>query len=264
MGLMIMLNGRIKLPTRISDYQRARAQRLRGQADLIYRKGIFYLVAVADAPEESKYNPKGTIGVDLGIENLATDSDGQFFSGKQVERTRQRYSELRSRLQSVGTRSAKRKLKKVSGTERCFKKDTNHVISKKIVSKAKGTTRAIALQDLKGIRSGATVRHTQRDRHSKWAFGELRFFLEYKAKGEGVPILCGNPRNTSRECSECHCVDKRNRPARDTFRCIRCGLEAMADYVGARNIASRARFNEPIVAPFFSAVTISMPLSERS
>jgi len=132
----ITLDGRIKLATRVGEYQRARANTLRGQADLIYRKGIFYLIAVVDVPEQSQYEPKGTLGVDLGIKNLATDSDGQVFSGKQVEKTRQRYSRLRSTLQSVGTKSAKRKLRKVSGRERRFKKDTNHLISKKIVSKA--------------------------------------------------------------------------------------------------------------------------------
>jgi putative transposase len=265
---LITLNGRIKLPTRVGEYQRSRADRLRGQADLIYRKHVFYLIAVVDALEESKYDPKGTLGVDLGIENLATDSDGEVFSGKKVEKTRQRYSKLRTSLQRAKLtsqhRSAQRKLKLVSGRERRFKKDRNHVISKRIVSKAKGTTRAIALEDLKGIRSRGTVRHDKRDRHSKWTFGELRFFLEYKAKREGVPLVLVDPRNTSRECPECHCVNKRNRPTRDTFRCIRCGLEAMADYIAARNIASRARFNEPIVAPLFSAVTISPPSSWRS
>lgn len=261
---LITLNGRIKLQTRIGEYQRARADRLRGQADLLYLRGAFYLVAVVDAPEESRYDPEGTLGVDLGIVNLATDSDGEVFSGKKVEKTRQRYSALRTKLQSLGTRSAKRKLKRVSGRERRFKKDANHVISKRIVSKAKGTTRTIALENLKGIRSRATVRHEQRDRHSKWAFGELRFFLEYKARREGVPLVLVDPKNTSRECPECHCVDKRNRLTRDTFRCISCGLEAFADYVAARNIASRARFNEPIVAPLFSAVTISLPSGGRS
>jgi hypothetical protein len=37
-------------------------------------------------------------------------------------------------------------------------KDTNYLISKRIVSKAKGTNRQIALEDLKGIRSRTTVR----------------------------------------------------------------------------------------------------------
>jgi len=246
---LITLKGRTKLQTRIGEYQRARADRLRGQADLIYLRGMFYLVAVVDVPEESEYDAKGTLGVDLGIENLATDSDGQVFSGKQVEKTRRRYSTLRSKLQSVGTRSAKRKLKRMSGRERRFKKDMNHVISKQIVSKAKGTTRQIALEDLKGIRSRVTVRREQRDRHSKWAFGQLRFFLEYKARREGVPFFLVNPKNTSRECPECHTINKRNRPARDRFSCISCGFAGPADYVAALNIAARATVNLPIVAP---------------
>ncbi len=250
---IITLNGRIKLAMRIGEYQRARANALRGQADLIYRRGNFHLIAAVDMQEQSQYEPKGT----FGIKSLATDSDGQVFSVKQVEKTRQRYSRLRSTLQSVGTMSAKRKLKQVSGRERRFKKDTNHVVSKQIVSKAKGTTRALVLENLKDIRSRATVRHEQRERHSKWAFGELRQFVEYKAK-RGVHLVFVNPKNISSECPECHYVDKRNRPTRDTFRCVRCGLEAMADYVAAKNIASRARFNEPIVAPLRSAVTISL------
>jgi putative transposase len=262
---MITLKRRIKLPTRVGEYQRERAAGLRGQADLIYRNGVFYLIAAVDGRDESQYEAKGgTLGVDLGIENLAIDSDGESFSGKQVEKSRQRYSALRKKLQRLGTRSARRKLKKVSGRERRFKKDTNHVISKRIVSKAKGTTRAIALEELKGIRSRATVRHEQRDRHSKWAFGELRFFIEYKAKRGGVPLVLVDPKNSSRECPECHSVDRRNRPTRDTFRCISCGLEAMADHIAAKNIASRARFNEPIVAPLFSAATISLPSGGRS
>jgi hypothetical protein len=29
-----------------------------------------------------------------------------------------------------------------------------------------------------------TIRHSKRDGHSKWAFGELRNFIEYKPKKE--------------------------------------------------------------------------------
>jgi putative transposase len=100
-----------------------------------------------------------------------------FGNSKNVELTRQHYSKQRSTLQKVRTKSAKRKLKKVSGKERRFKKDTNHVISKAIVSKAKGTNQTVALEGLTNIRLRTTVfRRSQRDRHSKWSFGELRNF----------------------------------------------------------------------------------------
>jgi len=145
---IMTLNGRIKLATRIGEYQKSRFDRVKGQSDLIYRNGIFYLIVVVDAPEKSnEYDPVGALGVDLGIENIAVDSDRQVFESKKVEKSRKRYSGLRNELQKVGTKSAKRKLKKLSGKERRFKKDANHVISKAIVSKAKGTARAIGMED---------------------------------------------------------------------------------------------------------------------
>lgn len=254
---LMTLQGRIKLATRIGDYQRARFDRVKGQSDMIYRKGVFYLIVVVDAPEKSEYDPIGALGIDLGIENIAVDSDRKIFESKKVEQTRKKYSRLRSQLQKVGTRSAKRKLKKVSGRERRFKKDTNHMISKAIVSKAKGTNRAIGIEDLKNIRSRTTVRCSQRDRYSKWAFGELRNFVTYKAKKEGVPLRVVKSKNTSRQCPSCKYIDKRNRKSRNEFECLQCEYKEMADYVGALNIRDRvwAAVNQPIVAPLFSAVT---------
>ncbi len=96
---------------------------------------------------------EGALGVDLGVVNIAVDSDGEVHSGSQINNVRHSHRLLRAKLQAKGTRSAKRKLKRLSGKERRFAKDTNHCISKKLVAKAKDTNRAIALEDLKGIRS---------------------------------------------------------------------------------------------------------------
>ena len=251
---LMTLEGRLKLATRIGEYQQKRFDRVRGQSDLLYNKrngGVFYLIVVVDAPaEEKEYDPVGIVGVDLGIENIAVDSDRQIFESKNVEEKRQRYNRLRRGLQRIGSKSAKRKLKRMSGKERRFKKDTNHVISKNIVEKAKGTTRVIALENLKYIRSRVTVRRNQRDRYSKWAFGQLRNFVEYKAKRKGVPLFVVNSKNTSRQCPSCGYIDKGNRKTRNWFECLNCGYREMADYVGALNIRNRAAIfnvNQPIV-----------------
>jgi putative transposase len=220
--------------------KRDRFDRIKGQSDLIYRGGVFYLITVVDVPDKSEYDPIGVLGVDLGIENIAVDSDREIFESKKVEDTRQRYTRLRSSLQHLGTKSAKRKLKRLSGKERRFKKDTNHVISKHIISKAKGTTRTIGIENLKHIRSRVTVRRSQRDRHSKWAFGQLRDFLTYKAKREGVPLKVVKSENTSRQCPKCQHIDKRNRKTRNLFECLKCGYIETADYVAAINIAAKA------------------------
>jgi putative transposase len=114
---LITLDGRLKLRTRVGQYQRARFDRIRGQSDLVYRNGVFYLIVVVDASEQSEFDAVGNLGVDLGIENIATDSDGQVFESKKVEHTRQRYNRLRRGLQKTGSRSARRKLNKMSGKE---------------------------------------------------------------------------------------------------------------------------------------------------
>jgi IS605 OrfB family transposase len=258
---LMTLHGRVKLATRIGEYQRVRFDRVRGQSDLVYKNGVFYLIVVVDAPEKSDYDPVGVLGVDLGIENIAVDSDKQIFESKKVEQSRKKYSRLRRSLQKTDTKSAKRKLKKISGKERRFKKDVNHTISKNIVSKAKGTARAIAIENLSYIRSRVTVRkRSQRDRHSKWAFGQLRSFITYKAKKEGVPLKIVNSKNTSRECPECGYIDKRNRKTRNEFECLQCGYCDMADYVGALNIKARAAVKQPIVGDSFLISTYKPPV----
>jgi putative transposase len=95
---------------------------------------------------------QGVLGINLGIKNIAVDSDREIFESKKIENTRQRYFRLRKILQHIGTRSAKRKLRKISGKERRFKNDTNHSLSQYIISKAKGTVRAIGIENLKYIR----------------------------------------------------------------------------------------------------------------
>ena len=112
---LLTLQGRVLVPFQVGGYQQARLDRIKGQADLIYRKGTFYLAVTIDTPEPVPNAPEsGTLGVDLGIINLATDSEGESFSGEQVEKVRQRYHGLRQRLQKRGTQSARRHLKKLS------------------------------------------------------------------------------------------------------------------------------------------------------
>jgi len=245
---LITLEGRQVIPIRLGDYQKVRMDRIRGQADLILVKGIFYLCVVVEVSEESPYDPKGVLGVDLGIKNLAVDSDGEVHSGDQTAQTRERLDSLKARLQRKGTKSAKRHLKKLSGRMARFSKDVNHCISKKLVAKAKDTLRSIALEDLEGIRQRVTVRKGQRRSLHTWNFGLLRMFVDYKAKIAGVPTIFVNPRDTSRTCPSCGNVSKANRPTRDEFRCIQCGYAGHADYIAALNISFRGQVNGPIVA----------------
>lgn len=246
---LLTIQGRVLVPFRIGRYQEARMGSIKGQADLIYQKGTFYLAVTLDVPTPTPDEIDGTLGIDFGIVNLATDSEGETFSGEAVEKVCKRHHALRQRLQKRGTKSAKRHLKKLSGKEHRFKKNTNHVISKHLVQKAKATQQAIAIEDLRHIRkrTDSTVRRSQRNRHSSWAFGQLRAFLEYKARLAGVPLYTVDPRNTSRTCSVCGHCEKANRQSQASFLCKSCGFAAPADYNAACNI-SVAAVKQPIVA----------------
>lgn len=246
---LLTLSGRVLIPFLIGKYQEARMGATKGQADLLYRHGTFYLAVTLDVPEPDVDIPNGTLGVDLGIVNLATDSLGESFSGEAVEHNRKRHAALRQRLQKRGTKSAKRHLKKLSGREARFKKNSNHVISKRIVQKAKANGQAIAIEELRHIRkrTDSTVRRSQRNRHTSWAFGQLRSFLQYKAALAGVPLHTVDPANTSRTCHACgHCA-KANRKSQTSFCCVQCGLSMNADINAAINI-SRAAVKQPLVA----------------
>ena len=118
--------------------------------------------------------------------------------------------------------NAKRKLKALSGRERRFKANTNHTIAKKIVAKATDTGRGVAIEDLEGIRNRTRFRKKQRDRMNKWAFAELRGYIEYKAALAGVKVQPVDPRNTSRRCPECNHVSGKNRIRREVFLCDEC------------------------------------------
>ena len=236
---ILTLDGRLKLPVVFGQYQAMRLNRIRGQVDMIYKDKTFYLAVIVDVPEEDMIKPVGVLGVDMGIVNIAVDSDGNTYSGEEIDKVRERTESLKADLQNCGTPSAKRHLKKISGREARFRRNMNHCISKEIVANAKDTLRTIALEDLGGILEGATVKKAQRRRQHSWGFYQLRQFIEYKAAVAGVPVIAIDPAYTSQECPICHHISKANRPDRDTFQCERCNFFGEADHIAAINIAAR-------------------------
>ncbi|HEU4781757.1 MAG TPA: transposase [Ktedonobacterales bacterium] len=228
-----------------------------GGADLVWRRGVYYLHVTQsrEAPNvpDTTEPDGGVLGVDLGIVNLATDSEGETFSGAAVKRARNRYHTRRQRLQKVNTKNAKRRLRKNAGRERRFQKDVNHCISKALVKKAVVARKAIALEDLSGIRERTTVRRVHRYERHSWAFYQLRQFLTYKAAWAGVSLHLVDPRNTSRTCSACGHCEQANRKSQELFLCQRCGFATNADYNAALNISRkepyRAAVNRPMAAP---------------
>ena len=238
-SLWALPEGRVIVPLIYGEYQKQRFDRIKGQADLVYRKGKFYLYCTVDLPDTTPVDPTDFLGVDLGVANIATDSDGKQYSGSEMKSVRFRHRRMRVKLQKIQSRAATRRLKKLAGKEQRFARHANHVISKQIVAEAKRSGRAIVIEDLNGIRERVKAGRKQRAVLHSWAFAQLRAFLEYKAALAGIPLFTVDPRNTSRECSACGHTEKRNRPNQSTFRCRACGHAEHADINAARVISGR-------------------------
>lgn len=213
----------------------------KGESDLVHRDGKWFLIATCEVPEAEQYEPRDWLGVDRGITNLATTSDGDNHSGRRLDRYRRWQARKKAEIQAKKTRSAAQLLKKRARRESRHATHINHVISKTVVAVAQRTERGIALEQLQGIRERVTVRRDQRARQSSWPFHQLGAFIVYKARRAGVPFIEVDPAYTSQRCPRCGHTAKANRPSRDVFCCRRCGLAGPADVVAGVNVRDRAR-----------------------
>lgn len=240
--------GRQVIPFVCGEHQWQLLQTQQGETDLACIDGEFYLFAVCNVDQPTPLDVDGFLGVDVGVANIAVDSDGAIYQGKTVKNVRYRNRQLRRKLQAKGTKSTRRLLKQRSKKEQRFATWTNHNISKAIVATAQGTGRGIALEDLTGIRDRITARKPQRAALSSWSFFQLRSFIEYKAQLAGVLVVVVDPRNTSRQCPSCGYIAKANRKTQSKFLCIDCGFSGLADYIAAINIGRRAAVRLPNVS----------------
>lgn len=245
---ILTLTGREKIPFQCGAYQRQLLQIQTGEVKLFYIKKQFYITCPCNVNEEQIQEAKGILGIDLGIINIAVDSEGTFYSGRDVEIYRKKMLNRRKNLQKKGTKAAKRKLKAISKKQHKFQRDKNHCISKAIVEKAKRLHYSIKLEDLQGIKDSVKAHKSTRSKIANWGFYQLKSFIQYKAKIKGVLVELIDPTNTSRTCPKCQYVSKSNRKTQAIFKCKQCSFEANADLVASWNIRDKAAVNRPMVA----------------
>jgi putative transposase len=218
-------------------------------ATLVKRKnGDYYIHITLDEPTNPIKETDKVLGVDLGRTDIATTSEGESWSGKQITDKRNHYAKLRAVLQrkaTKGTRSTRRRcrqlLARLSGKEKRFQKHINHEISRQLVNNAVANKQAIAIEDLTGIRERTNKNpRSKKDKRlgNNWAFYQLRQFLVYKCILAGVKLILVNPAYTSQTCHKCLAIGDRKGKK---FSCSRCGNKCDADYNGAKNIEALGR-----------------------
>lgn len=216
-----------------------------GTSKLVEFNGFWFLhVPVTKKVEEfQKENIEHVVGIDRGLRFLVTTYDEKgktaFFSGKQIMRKHRKYGKIRAELQSRGTKSAKRVLKRLSGRENRWMSDVNHQISKTLVEKY-GKDTLFVLEDLAGI-SFENTNLEERTKNGRndlrtWSFYQLEQFLTYKAQQNRSKVLKVSAKYTSQRCPKCGRIHKDNRDYKTHLYSCQCGYKSNDDRIGAMNI----------------------------
>lgn len=242
-------------------------------ADLIFRKGKWWLHVVVTVPEPAVSLSDVVIGVDLGLNRPAVTSNRQFLGSPHWKEVDRRSFRLRRKLQSNGSKSAKRHLKKLGKRQARFHRDVDHVLSKCLVA----TTPAGALlvfENLTNIRETSQLGRGKGNKNvgnkrrlHNWTFAQLYSFTTYKAQERGIRVIKVDPRHTSQTCSRCGYRHRSNRRSQSVFLCRKCGYHLHADLNASYNIREKylslARDGIPILnGPFVKRPTVSTARGE--
>lgn len=257
---ILTISGRNKYQINIPEYFQQYISWKRGSADLFIRKNeVFLNITFNKEISEPQINSTPyIIGIDRGIINIAVSSNNKFYKGDKVQRVCNKYNYLRGKLQSYGSKSSKRHLRKLSKKENRFRRDVNHCISKEIVNLLPENS-IIVLEDLKYIRQRTKSWSKELNRKlNSWTFSQLENFLTYKAQAKNILVERVSAYYTSQKCSSCGFTHKDNRLNQPTFKCQKCNFQLNADlnasrvielnYRDSKSYPLRLSVNQPIVA----------------
>ena len=211
--------------------------------------------------EKSILNSNRTLGIDLGVVNVATmsifDSDkgdwdlisfrDRVIDGKELIAFRQKYYNLRRDMSIAskvvgdgrvghGYKCRMKPVNKVRDKVANFADTYNHKVSRYIVDlAAKYNCGVIQMEDLLKATSNTRERMLK-----DWSYYDLQNKIEYKAKELGIDVIYINPKYTSKRCSKCGCIHEENRDGKKDqakFECKVCGYKDNADINASKNIS---------------------------
>lgn len=214
-----------------------------GIAKLLHEgnKWMLHISATGELPDVDLTEINNVVGLDRGLRFITNsyDSHGKslFFNGKQLTAKRTHYKKLRAQLQSKGTKSAKRRLKKIGQRENRWMTDVNHQITKALVEYY-GSKTLFVLEDLANVRKVTEkVRKNRRYEQVSWAFYQFEQDLIYKSNLNQCLVLKVDAHYTSQRCPKCGQIRKANRDHDNhVYVCQHCCYSSNDDRIGAMNI----------------------------
>ena len=214
--------------------------------------GIWRVALSCQVPEYAANDDGNVLGIDVGVNYLATDSSGRHYENLRPQAAMSRRVRIAQRAVARGRKGSKRRRKTVAKLQRLKRTERNsrtthfHDVANAIVRSAS----TIVVEDLKlknmtrsargtlatpgkNVRQKAGLNRVLQDAAS----GRLISMIAYKAESAGGRVIKVDPKNTSRTCSACGIVDAAQL-SRSRYLCG-CGLDLQRGYNAAINIKLR-------------------------
>jgi len=181
-----------------------------------------------------------SVGVDVGLENFATTSDGEFFPPiKHLRKTEKKVQRLQ-RVVSRRKKGSRRRRKAVSAFKRAHqrvankRRDTHHKVARALVNRYD----VIAIEELST--SNMVKNHHLAKSISDAGWNAFSLILAAKAEGAGRKVVKVDPKYTSQVCSGCGTIVKKALSER--WHSCDCGCELHRDVNAAINIKNKTVF----------------------
>ncbi len=178
------------------------------------------------------------VGIDLGVKNLATTSEGEFIEHpKFLQRLEKRLKREQKKLSrkeedSNNWERQRRRVAKIHERIRNARRDFLHKLSRHLVNNYD----YISFEDLdiKGLVQNSDLAKLILD----GGWGTLITFVTYKAVMAGARVVRVNPAYTTQDCSVCGFRIPKTLAQR-LHRCPECGVELDRDYNASVNILKK-------------------------
>ncbi|MHA1972523.1 MAG: RNA-guided endonuclease InsQ/TnpB family protein [Candidatus Hodarchaeales archaeon] len=215
---------------------------LRGRLVPYYDRYVLELIyEVKEEPYPYPRQGSAAIGIDLGVNNLVTTSDGIIVKGGVVKSINQYFNKQLAKYRSKAT-----KYNKKTSTKRILRLQRHR--ANKIHDFFHKTSRFIIDYCLQNNISTIVVGYNEQwkqkcslGRHNNQNFVQIPFLklvkmLEHKGSLVGITVVRVPEAYTSIRCSHCSQISRSNRRSRGLYICRSCGSHFNADHNAARNI----------------------------
>ena len=277
-GFKIYENGTIALSMGIHDGKREQSILVHvshlpkgtiKEIECCYDLGWYLAVTYDDGQEEKAYQPSRSVGVDLG----EIHTIGAFCENGQVLLITGRKVRSLHRLRNkklVDIQRRQSKCQKGSHRWKKYERAKRYVLSKserQLRDALHKTTKQfvdwclaqwvsdVYVGNVEGIgrntRKKKKVHRKQVQKLSNWSFGKVKQYLAYKLAQQGIRLKEIDESYTSQTCSVCQ---KRRKSSTRIFSCS-CGYEEHRDIHGARNILSKALYQQ--IGPWDTPTTLT-------